>query len=35
MIDIPFKRPREIDLEVTPEFNELVAEVREVLGGDH
>jgi NitT/TauT family transport system ATP-binding protein len=35
MIDVPFKRPREINLEVTPEFNELVAEVREVLGGDH
>jgi len=35
MIDVPFKRPREISLEVTPEFNELVAEVRDVLGGDH
>jgi NitT/TauT family transport system ATP-binding protein len=35
IIDVPFKRPREISLEVTPEFNELVAEVREVLGGDH
>jgi NitT/TauT family transport system ATP-binding protein len=35
VIDVPFKRPREISLEVTPEFNELVAEVREVLGGDH
>jgi NitT/TauT family transport system ATP-binding protein len=35
MIDVPFKRPREISIEVTPEFNELVAEVREVLGGDH
>jgi NitT/TauT family transport system ATP-binding protein len=35
VINVPFKRPREISLEVTPEFNELVAEVREVLGGDH
>ena len=35
IIDVPFARPREISLQVTPEFNELVAEVREVLGGDH
>jgi NitT/TauT family transport system ATP-binding protein len=35
VIDVPFARPREISLQVTPEFNELVAEVREVLGGDH
>ena len=35
IIDVPFPRPREIDIEVTPEFNEIVAEVREVLGGDH
>lgn len=35
VIDVPFKRPRDISIEVTPEFNELVAEVREVLGGDH
>jgi NitT/TauT family transport system ATP-binding protein len=35
VIDVPFKRPREISLQVTPEFNEIVAEVREVLGGDH
>jgi NitT/TauT family transport system ATP-binding protein len=35
IIDVPFARPREISLLVTPEFNKLVAEVREVLGGDH
>jgi NitT/TauT family transport system ATP-binding protein len=35
IIDVPFPRPREIAIEVTPEFNEIVAEVREVLGGDH
>jgi NitT/TauT family transport system ATP-binding protein len=35
VIDVPFPRPREISLEVTPEFNEIVAEVRDVLGGDH
>jgi NitT/TauT family transport system ATP-binding protein len=35
IIDVPFPRPREISLLVTPEFNKLVAEVREVLGGDH
>ncbi len=35
IIDVPFARPREINLQLTPEFNKLVAEVREVLGGDH
>jgi NitT/TauT family transport system ATP-binding protein len=35
IVDVPFPRPREISLLVTPEFNKLVAEVREVLGGDH
>jgi NitT/TauT family transport system ATP-binding protein len=35
IIDVPFARPRDISLVVTPEFNKLVAEVREVLGGDH
>jgi hypothetical protein len=32
---VPFARPREIGLLVTPEFNQLVAEVRQILGGDH
>ena len=31
-IKVPFPRPRSIDIEVTPEFQQLVAEVREVLG---
>lgn len=35
VIDVPFERPRDISILVTPEFNKLVAEVREVLGGDH
>ena len=33
IIDVPFPRPRDIDIQVTPEFNALVAEVRSVLGG--
>jgi len=32
VIRVPFPRPREIEIEVTPEFQQLVAEVREVLG---
>jgi NitT/TauT family transport system ATP-binding protein len=35
IIDVPFERPRDISLQVTPEFNKLVAEVRQILGGDH
>lgn len=35
VIDVPFERPRDIELIVTPEFNKIVAEVRDVLGGDH
>lgn len=31
VVDVPFPRPREIDLQLTPEFNELVHEVRAVL----
>ncbi|MFN3606424.1 MAG: ABC transporter ATP-binding protein [Cypionkella sp.] len=33
IIDVPFARPRPPDLQLTPEFNALVAEVRAVLGG--
>lgn len=33
IIDVPFARPRTPDLQLTPEFNALVAEVRAVLGG--
>ena len=35
IIDVPFARPRSMDLLLTPEFNMMVKEVREVLGGDH
>ena len=33
IVDVPFPRPRTPDLQLTPEFNALVAEVRAVLGG--
>jgi NitT/TauT family transport system ATP-binding protein len=33
VVDVPFERPREIELQQTPEFNALVSEVRGVLGG--
>lgn len=32
VLDVPFERPRSIDLMKTPEFTELVFEVRELLG---
>jgi NitT/TauT family transport system ATP-binding protein len=32
-VDVPFARPREVELQQTPEFNALVTEVRGVLGG--
>ena len=33
VVDVPFARPREIELQQTPEFNALVSEVRGILGG--
>ena len=33
VVDVPFARPREIELQLTPEFNALVSEVRGILGG--
>jgi NitT/TauT family transport system ATP-binding protein len=33
VVDVPFARPREIELQQTPEFNALVTEVRGILGG--
>jgi NitT/TauT family transport system ATP-binding protein len=33
LVDVPFARPREIELQQTPDFNALVAEVRSILGG--
>jgi NitT/TauT family transport system ATP-binding protein len=32
VVDVPFARPRGIELQQTPEFNALVAEVRGILG---
>lgn len=32
IVDIPFERPRSLDLQLTPEFNEIESEVREILG---
>lgn len=32
MVDVPFARPRPPELQLTPEFNALVAEVRDILG---
>ena len=32
-VDVPLSRPRELKMQVTPEFNRLVEEVREALGG--
>ena len=32
IVDVPFRRPREISLLQSPEFNELVTEVRAILG---
>jgi NitT/TauT family transport system ATP-binding protein len=33
VVDVPFGRPREIELQQTPEFNALVSEARNILGG--
>ena len=35
IIDVPFERPRPLSLQTSPEFNALVAQVRDVLGEDH
>ncbi|MEK9662432.1 MAG: ABC transporter ATP-binding protein [Alphaproteobacteria bacterium] len=32
VIDVPFERPRDLELQLTPEFNALESEVRDVLG---
>lgn len=32
IVDVPFARPRRPDLTLTPDFNALVAEVRDILG---
>ena len=33
VVEVPFARPRDMTLTTTVEFNELVAEVRDILGG--
>jgi NitT/TauT family transport system ATP-binding protein len=35
IVDVPFARPRPLSLQTSVEFNQLVAEVREILGEDH
>lgn len=35
IINVDFERPRPLSIQTTPEFNKLVAHVREVLGEDH
>jgi NitT/TauT family transport system ATP-binding protein len=35
VVDVPFARPRDMDLTTTVAFNELVAEVRDILGSHH
>lgn len=35
IVEVPFERPRTPAIQTTPEFNRLVAEVREILGEDH
>lgn len=32
VVDVPFARPRPPELQLTPEFNSIVAEVRDILG---
>jgi NitT/TauT family transport system ATP-binding protein len=33
IVDVPFARPRRIELQQTPEFNQIVSQAREILGG--
>lgn len=35
IVDVPFERPRPLSIQTSPEFNTLVAKVREILGDDH
>jgi NitT/TauT family transport system ATP-binding protein len=35
IVQVPFARPRPLSLQTSPEFNALVAEVRDTLGDDH
>jgi len=35
IVDVPFARPRPLSIQTSPEFNTLVAKVRDILGEDH
>ena len=35
IVDVPFERPRPLSIQTSPEFNTLVAKVRDILGDDH
>ncbi|WP_200812464.1 ABC transporter ATP-binding protein [Roseisalinus antarcticus] len=35
IVEVPFDRPRPLSIQTSPEFNALVAEVRDILGEDH
>ncbi|MES2847081.1 MAG: ABC transporter ATP-binding protein [Pseudomonadota bacterium] len=35
IVDVPFERPRPLSIQTSPEFNALVAKVRDILGDDH
>jgi len=35
IVEVPFERPRPLSLQTSVEFNQLVAQVRDILGEDH
>lgn len=35
IVEVPLERPRPLSIQTSPEFNALVAEVRDILGEDH
>ena len=35
IVDVPFERPRPLAIQTSPEFNDLVRQVRDILGEDH
>lgn len=35
IVTVPFERPRPLSIQTSPEFNTLVAQVRDILGEDH
>jgi NitT/TauT family transport system ATP-binding protein len=32
IVEVPFERPRSLELQLTPEFNKIESEVRNILG---